>query len=65
MKIKYFPQTDSLYLEFKAADIAETQDLDENTILDLDRQGNICGLTIEHARSRTEVPRFSFEQVMA
>jgi uncharacterized protein YuzE len=65
MKIKYFPQTDSLYLEFKAADIAETQDLDENTILDLDRQGNICGLTIEHARSRTEVPRFSFEQVTA
>jgi uncharacterized protein YuzE len=63
MKIKYFPQTDSLYLEFKAADIAETQDLDENTILDLDRQGNICGLTIEHAQSRTEIPQFSFELV--
>ena len=65
MKIKYFPQTDSLYIEFKAAAIAETQDLDENTILDLDRQGNICGITIEHAQSRTEAPRFSFEQVAA
>jgi len=65
MKIKYFPETDSLYIEFKPADVAETQDLDENTILDLDRQGNICGITIEHAQSRTEAPRFSFEQVTA
>ena len=65
MKIKYFPQTDSLYIEFKAAAISETQDLDENTVLDLDRQGNICGITIEHARSRTEIPQFSFEQVAA
>jgi uncharacterized protein YuzE len=65
MKIKYFPQTDSLYIEFKTAEIAATRDLDENTILDLDRQGNICGLTIEHAQSRTEAPRFSFEQVPA
>jgi len=65
MKIKYFPQTDSLYIEFKAGAVAETRDLDENTILDLDRQGNICGLTIEHAQSRTEAPRFSFEQVTA
>ena len=65
MKIKYFPQTDSLYIEFKAAEVAETRDLDENTILDLDRLGNICGITIEHAQSRTEIPRFSFEQVTA
>jgi uncharacterized protein YuzE len=65
MKIKYFPQTDSLYIEFKAADVAETRDLDEDTILDLDRQGKICGITIEHAQSRTEIPRFSFEQVAA
>ena len=65
MKIKYFPQTDSLYIEFKAAEVAETQDLDEDTILDLDRRGNICGITIEHAQLRTEVPSFSFEQVTA
>ena len=65
MKIKYFPQTDSLYIEFKAVEVAETRDLDENTILDMDRKGNICGITIEHAQSRTEIPRFSFEQVTA
>lgn len=43
MKIKYFQDTDTLYIEFKAAEAAQTRDLDENTLLDLDRDGNICG----------------------
>ena len=63
MKIKYFQQTDTLYIEFKPADIAETRDLDENTLLDLDRDGNICAMTIEHAKDRTDVPHFSYEHV--
>ena len=65
MKIKYFQDTDTLYIEFRAADVAETRDLDENTLLDLDSHGNICGITIEHARERTEIPQFSFEQIPA
>ena len=65
MKIKYFPETDTLYIEFKAAEIVESKDLDENTVLDLDRSGNICGMTIEHAQQRTDAPQFSFEQVAA
>ena len=63
MKIKYFQQTDTLYIEFKPADIAETRDLDENTLLDLDRDGNICAMTIDNAKGRTDVPHFSYEHV--
>lgn len=65
MKIKYFQDTDTLYIEFRAAEVGETRDLDENTIIDLDRNGNICGITIEHASERTEVPKFSYEQITA
>ena len=65
MKIKYFQDTDTLYIEFRQVPVAETRDLDENTILDIDQDGKICGLTIEHARDRTNVPAFSFEQVSA
>jgi len=64
MKIKYFHDTDTLYIEFRAVDVAETKDLDENTILDLD-SGNICGITIEHASERTDIPTFSYEQITA
>lgn len=63
MKIKYFEDTDTLYIEFRSAEVAETKDLDENTLLDLDRDGKICGITIEHARDRTELRRFSYELI--
>jgi uncharacterized protein YuzE len=65
MKIQYFPETDTLYIEFKTAEVAESNDLDENTILDLDQHGNICGITVEHASQRADIPRFSYEQVAA
>jgi uncharacterized protein YuzE len=65
MNIQYFHDTDTLYIEFKAADVAETKDLDENTLLDIDRDGNICGITVEHASQRDDIPHFSYEQVAA
>ena len=33
MKVQYFKDTDTLYIEFRAKDIFESRDLDENTIL--------------------------------
>jgi len=65
MKVKYFLDTDTLYVEFRAAQVAETRDLDENTLLDIDQDGKICGLALEHASERADVPAFSFEQVSA
>jgi len=65
MKIRYFQDTDTLHIEFKSAAVAETRDLDENTLLDLDQAGQILGITVEHASQRADVPQFSYEQVTA
>ena len=65
MKIRYFEGTDTLLIEFLNAPIAETRDLDENTVLDLDARGNICTITMEHASTRADAPKFSYEQVAA
>jgi len=65
MKVRYFTDTDTLLLQLKDADVAETRDLDENTVLDLDASGNICAITIEHASQRAGAPDFSYEQVTA
>ena len=65
MMIKYFQDTDTLHIEFRAAEVVETRDLDENTQLDIDKDGNICAMTIEHARDRADIPNFSFEQIAA
>ena len=65
MKIKYFQDTDTLYIEFRETDVAETKDLDDDTILDIDSAGQICAITVEHAKKRADIPNFSFEQTAA
>lgn len=65
MKVKYFQDTDTLYIGFDAGKIAETRDLDENTLLELDGHGRVCALTMEHASKRTHIPEFSYEQIAA
>ncbi len=65
MKIKYFQDTDTLYIEFREAEVAETRDLDEDTLLDLDKEGNVSAITVEHARERADIPHFFFEQFAA
>jgi uncharacterized protein YuzE len=54
MKIRYFQDTDTLYIELRPALVSETRDLDENTVIDLDDRGTICAITIEHASERMQ-----------
>jgi uncharacterized protein YuzE len=63
MKIRYFRDTDTLYIEFREAEIAETRNLDENTQIDLDERGTLCGLTLEHASQRTDPSGIDYQQV--
>lgn len=65
MNIKYFQDTDTLYIEFRKDAVTDTRDLDADTLLDLDAAGNIVAITVEHARVRADIPHFTFEQVAA
>ena len=54
MKVEYFADTDTLYIEFrKPQRETETRDLDENTLIDLDPDGRVTGITVEHASEQT------------
>lgn len=65
MRIKYFKDTDTLYIEFRASQISESRDLDESTVLDLDAQGNVCALTFEHASQRADIRHVDVEGIAA
>ena len=65
MKMSYFAETDTLYIELKSTDIAESKDLDENTILDVDSEGNIVAITMEHASTRTDVQNLTLSGIAA
>jgi uncharacterized protein YuzE len=65
MKIRYFAGTDTLHIEFSQRRIAETRELDENTVVDVDETGNLCSITMEHASERAGIPEFSYEEIAA
>ena len=63
MKIKYFEDTDTALLEFSERPIFETKEINENIYLDLDEEGNLIGMTIEHALSLANINEVSFQQI--
>lgn len=65
MKIRYFADTDTLYIEFRDRGIVDSRALDENTTIDLDAEGNVLALTLEHASSRTDVRKLFLEGIAA
>ena len=65
MKVRYFEDTDTLYIELRDGTVADTRDLDENTVVDVDDQGDMLAITIEHAKSRTELSQFMYERIAA
>ncbi|MEO5364605.1 MAG: DUF2283 domain-containing protein [Magnetococcus sp. DMHC-8] len=65
MKIRYFADTDTLYIQFRDSEIVESRDIDEGTLVELDGNGHLCAMTVEHARERAGWPSFSLEQVAA
>ena len=65
MKLSYFEDTDTLYIEFKESEVAETKDLDEDTILDVDANGNVVSITVEHASKRADIGNLTLSGIAA
>ena len=65
MRIRYFEDTDTLLIELRDAQVVQTRDLDENTLVDVDAQGRLVAITIEHAKDGAELGRFTYERVEA
>jgi len=63
MKLKYFADTDTAYLEFSTDKVTETKEINENILIDMAKDGNVVGMTIEHARAKAHLEEFSYEQV--
>ena len=65
MKVRYFNDTDTLLMELTDAEVFETRDLNDDTLIEVDKSGNIVSITIEHAREKADIKDFSYEQVYA
>ena len=65
MQAKYFPQTDTLLLNFSEHEIADTYDLNEDVLVEVDKDGHVVSMTVEHAKKQTNVNQFSYELAIA
>ena len=55
MRLHYYPETDSLYVELRAGPGAETREVSDGLNVDLDAAGNVIGFDIDHASKRLDL----------
>ena len=63
MNVKYFKDTDTALLEFSGHPIEETREISENVYVDLDKEGNLVSMTIEHAARYASLPRVTVQEI--
>ena len=55
MKLHYYPETDSLYVDLKSGPGAETREVAAGLNVDLDANGDVVGFDIDHASKRLDL----------
>lgn len=63
MNVKYFSDTDTALIEFSTHAVQETRELSSNVYVDLDANGNLVSMTIEHAQLNANLPRVVVEEI--
>jgi uncharacterized protein YuzE len=63
MKVKYFEDTDTAYVELLGNPVVETREISENIYIDIDAKGNLVSMTIEHAKENAGLWEFSYQEI--
>ena len=65
MKISYYPDTDSLYIDLSERQSAESREDSEGVVLDYDAQGHLVGIDIDNASNKVELKRLILQKLPA
>ena len=57
MKLNYYPETDSLYIDFAERTSTESKEVSEGVVLDYDADGNLVGIDIDNASKKLELKK--------
>ncbi|MCY4239104.1 MAG: DUF2283 domain-containing protein [Rhodospirillaceae bacterium] len=61
MKLHYYPETDSLYIEFRSGPGTETREISDGLNVDLDADGGVVGFDIDQASRRLDLSTLETE----
>lgn len=57
MKLSYYPETDSLYIDLSERPGAESREISEGVVLNYDADGRLVGIDIDHASNKVELKK--------
>ncbi len=63
MTIKYFADTDTALIDFAQHTIVETKEISENIYIDVDANGNLVSMTIEHAKESGALEELTYKEL--
>ena len=55
MKLNYYPETDSLYIDLSEKTSEESKEISEGVVLDYDTEGNLVGIDIDNASRKVQL----------
>jgi len=55
VKLHYYPETDSLYIDLNFRSSADSREIVEGLVIDFDSEGNIVGIDIDHASHKLDL----------
>jgi uncharacterized protein YuzE len=65
MKVRYFEDTDTTLVEIGSTAVHETRELTPDLYVDLDAEGRVVSITIEHASRQGDLGEVTFERIAA
>ena len=65
MKLNYYPETDSLYIDLSEKSSVESKEISEGIVLDYDAEGKLVGIDIDNASSKVQLKELSLSRLPA
>ena len=63
MRLNYYPETDSLYIDLSERTSAESREISEGIILDYAAEGQLVGIDIDHASKKVELKKLTLSKL--
>ncbi len=65
MKLNYYPETDSLYIDLSEKTSIESKEISEGIVLDYDAEGNLVGIDIDNASKKVQLKELILSRLPA
>ena len=63
MKLNYYPETDSLYIDLSEKPSVESREISEGLVLDYDAEGNLVGIDIDNASKKVQLKELTLRRL--